>query len=287
MLREWILEEYNPGNREEVVAAMRQVMQQIALAGLFRAGFFEHAAFYGGTALRIFYQLPRFSEDLDFSLLQPNPDFSLARYVKALEQECLSLGIDVTVRSKKKARKSNIDSAFVNTTTRIQELLLQTDQYTPGRKEQLSVKIKLEVDIDPPLGFDTEERLMLKPYSCYIKCFTPEDLMAGKLHALLFRRWKNRVKGRDWFDLEWYIRRGTEVNLSHLNIRARHSGDWTGEKSMNRADLMALLKERIHEIDFEQAKRDVRRFLEDPSGLEMWSSAYFIDLIKHLQVKEQ
>lgn len=283
MLREWIEKEYAPRNGQEVQAALRQVMQQIALAGLFRARFFEHAAFYGGTALRIFYGLPRFSEDLDFSLLRPQADFTLAPYLRALEAECRSLGIEVTTRSKQKGQDSDIDTAFLNSRSQIRELLLQTDRYTPGRKEVTSVKVKLEVDVNPPLGFATEERLMLKPFSCYIKCFTPADLMAGKLHALLFRRWKRRVKGRDWFDLEWYIVQGITLSLDHLHQRMIHSGDWPREKPLKRADLMQLLEEKIHHVDLHQARSDVQRFLPDPSPLQIWSKTYFLDLFRHLK----
>jgi predicted nucleotidyltransferase component of viral defense system len=285
MLAEWIQQDYQPRNRAEAHAALRQVMQQVALASLFRAGFFEHAAFYGGTALRIFYQLPRFSEDLDFSLLKPNADFSIEPYVRALERECQSLGIMVTTRSKKKKKGSQIRSAFLNSSTRIRELLLKTDRYQPGRKEEISVKIKFEIDVDPPEGFATEERLLLKPFSCYIKCFTPEYLMAGKMHALLFRRWKTRVKGRDWYDFEWYIRQAIPVNLSHLSQRAIHSGGWTAGRAMGKEDLMSLLKQRIREVDFDQARSDAIRFISDPSALQLWSRDYFLDLIRLLKIK--
>jgi len=286
MLAEWIQQDYQPRNRAEVHAALRQVMQQVALASMFRAGFFEHAAFYGGTALRIFYQLPRYSEDLNFSLLQLNVDFSIEPYLRALERECQSLGIAVTTRSKKKKKDSPIQSAFLNSSTRVRELLLTTDRYRPGQKEEVSVKIKWEIDIDPPGGFATEERLLLKPFSCYIKCFTPEYLMAGKMHALLFRRWKTRVKGRDWFDFEWYIRQAIPVNLSHLSQRAVHSGDWTADQPMGKADLISLLKQRIQDVDFDQARADAIRFISDPSALQLWSKDYFLDLLRLLKMNE-
>lgn len=283
MLREWIEADYAPRNGQEVQAALRQVMQQIALAGLFRARFFEHAAFYGGTALRIFYGLPRFSEDLDFSLLQAQADFTLAPYLAALEAECRSLGIEVTTRSKQKGQDSDIDTAFINSRTEIRELLLQTNSYSPGRKELISVKVKLEVDVNPPLGFATEERLMLKPFSCYVKCFKPADLMAGKLHALLFRPWKRRVKGRDWYDMEWYIKQGVSLNLDHLRERMIQSGDWSRERSFAQPDLMRLLEEKIAQVDLNQARADVQRFLPEPSRLQIWSKPYFLDLFRLLK----
>lgn len=285
MLREWIEDDYQPSNREEMQAALRETMQQIALLGLYRADFFKYAAFYGGTALRIFYNLPRFSEDLDFSLLHSDPDFKISRFLHAVERECESFGIQVTSKSKSKSVKSTVDSAFINSTTKIRELLLENDRYLPGQKEIITVKIKLEVDIDPPLGFDTEERLLLKPQSCYIKCFSPEDMMAGKMHAVLFRRWKNRVKGRDWFDLEWYIKKGMRVNLDHVRIRSIHSGDWDQNKPMSQEAFMDMLKTRITEVDFNQAKIDVRKFLKDPKTVDIWSNNYFLDLIRYLKIK--
>lgn len=189
----------------------------------------------------------------------------------------------MTTRKKEKLINSQIDSAFINSSTRIQDLLLQTNSYSPGLKEQISVKIKLEVDVNPPLGFNTEERLLLKPYSCYIKCFAPEDLFAGKVHALLYRNWKNRVKGRDWYDLEWYIRKNVAVNLSHVTQRAIHSGDWNKKHNMSKSDLLTLINARIHEVDFSQAKADVARFLKDITVLEIWSKSYFLDIIDKLK----
>jgi hypothetical protein len=283
MLSEWIEEEFSPRNRAETQAALRQVLQQIALAGLFRAGFFEKAAFYGDTALRLFYGLPRFSEDLDFSLLRPQPEFSLAPYLRSLEKECAALGVQMTSRKKGKAGESPIDTAFLRSDTQIRELILQTGEYKPGPKERVSVKVKLEVDTRPPLEFSTEERLLLKPFSCYIKCFAPSDLFAGKLHALLFRSWKNRVKGRDWFDFEWYLKKDIPLNLSHLKARMTQSGHWPKDHPLEREEVIQLLQERIEAVDFGQAKTDVRRFLRDPSVLEIWSAAYFHDLTGYLR----
>lgn len=182
-------------------------MQEITLAGLYRAGFFEKAAFYGGTALRIFYELDRFSEDLDFSLLVVNRDFSLNRYLDAIVAEFEALGIIVSIREKEKQIQNNIESAFLKSETIWKELVLEGILPQNGLEQKANIKIKIEVDIEPPLGFKTEEKLLLKPYSFYVKCFTISDLFAGKMHALLFRKWKDNVKGRDWYDMECTLKK--------------------------------------------------------------------------------
>src|SRR5699024_1185137 len=106
------------------------------------------------------------------------------------------------------------------------------------------------VDTRPPSGFVTEHKLLLQPYSFYVRCYSLPDLFAGKMHAVLFRRWKNRVKGRDWFDFEWYVRHGHQLNLSHLAIRARQSGDLEAG-SLSESDFISLLHQRIEKLDVE------------------------------------
>lgn len=226
MIKEWI-EEYKPANQQEAKDALREIMQEIALAGLSRAGFFEKAAFYGGTALRIFYGLDRFSEDLDFSLLRVEPDFSLMKYQEAIINEFNSLGMQVTIREKPKTNASNIESAFLKSETIWKELILENIIPQSGLNKIANITVKIEVDRRPPLDFETEEKLLLRPISFYVKCFTLPNLFAGKMHALLFRKWGTNVKGRDWYDVEWYIRKGVALNLTHFASRANDSGDLT------------------------------------------------------------
>jgi hypothetical protein len=218
MIKEW-LAAYQPASQEEARDALREIMQEIALAGLYRAGFFEKAAFYGGTALRIFYGLDRFSEDLDFSLLAVEPEFSLSKYQDAIIQEFEALGMQVSIREKPKTSKSNIDSAFLKSETIWKELILEGIVPQNGMGQVAQVKIKIEVDREPPLGFETEDKLLLKPFSFYVKCLALPDLFAGKMHALLFRKWGENVKGRDWYDMEWYIRKGTAQSPSFSDPR--------------------------------------------------------------------
>jgi len=283
MLKEW-LDTYKPANKEEALQALREIMQEIALAGLQRAGFFERAAFYGGTALRIFYGLDRFSEDLDFSLLAVNHEFSLDKYLDAILVEFESLGMKVSVKEKEKNNRSNIQSAFLKSETIWKELVLEDIIPQSGLDQKANIKIKLEVDTNPPLGFETEEKLLLKPFSFYVKCFTLSDLFAGKMHALLFRKWGNNVKGRDWYDMEWYIKKGIALNLEHFVLRAKDSGDWPND-TITKNEFMELLTLRIDTVNLNRVKADINRFIPDPRAIEIWSSEYFHDLVKHMVIK--
>ena len=283
MIKEWI-EEYKPRNQQEAEAALREIMQEVALAGLQRTGFFERAAFYGGTALRIFYGLDRFSEDLDFSLLAVIPEFSLEPHFKGIVAEFEAIGMEVSIKEKTKSVTSNIDSAFLKSETVWKELVLEGVIPQAGIQNPPTIKIKLEVDREPPLGFDTEEKLLLRPFSFYVKCFTLPDLFAGKLHALLFRKGKQRVKGRDWYDLEWYIKQGVPLHLQHFLLRAQDSGDWT-PKTISQDQVIQLLKEKIDAVSFDRIREDVVRFIRDDKALKIWSPQYFKDLIAKITFK--
>lgn len=281
MIKEW-LDEYKPTNKAEAEQALREIMQEIALAGLQRAGFFEKAAFYGGTALRVFYGLDRFSEDLDFSLLASDANFSLESYLEGIVTEFKSAGMEVSVKEKIKTNQNNIDSAFLKADTIWKELILEGVIPQEGLNMQPSIKIKLEVDTEPPPGFQTEEKLLVKPFSFYVKCFTQPDLFAGKMHALLFRKWKTRVKGRDWYDMEWYIKKSIPLNLDHLLSRARDSGDWD-KPTMTKGEFKELLKVKIDAVSFDRIKEDIVRFIKDDTVLEIWSPVYFKDLIEKIR----
>lgn len=283
MIKEWI-QEYSPANKEEAEAALREIMQEVALAGLQRTGFFEKAAFYGGTALRIFHGLDRFSEDLDFSLLEVNPQFSLEPFFSGILTEFEAVGMQVSIKEKKKTPQTNIDSAFLKSETVWKELVLEDIIPQAGIQTAPHIKIKLEVDREPPLGFDTEEKLLLRPFSFYVKCFTLPDLFAGKMHALLFRKWKQRVKGRDWYDLEWYIKKGVPLHLPHFLLRAQDSGDWA-EETITPQQLLELLYQRIDTVSFDNIREDIVRFIRDDRVLDIWSAPYFKDLAGKMKIK--
>jgi predicted nucleotidyltransferase component of viral defense system len=283
MIREW-LDQYQPKNNLQAEQALREIMQEIALAGLQRSGFFEKVAFYGGTALRIFHGLPRFSEDLDFSLLAKTPDFSLQSYLDGMLEQFKALGMQISVIEKNKTNKNAVDSAFLKADTTWKELVLK--DIIPQEKTGMRphIKIKLEVDTKPPPGFNTEEKLLLKPFSFYVKCFSQPDLFAGKMHALLFRKWQNRVKGRDWFDLEWYIKKGIPLHLEHLKARAVDSGDWKQEE-LNKDQLMQLLRDKIDKVSFSSIREDIVKFIPDARVLEIWSPGYFYDLAENIKIR--
>ena len=281
MIKEW-LEEYKPTNHDEAENALREIMQEIALAGLQRSGFFEKAAFYGGTALRIFYGVKRFSEDLDFSLLEVNPDFELQPYLDGMLTEFKSLGIDVSVKEKVKTRQSAVDSAFLKTDTKWKELILKGIIPQERIRMRPDIRIKLEVDTNPPPGFTTEEKLLLRPFSFYTKCFSAPDLFAGKMHALLFRKWKGRIKGRDWFDMEWYVKNNIPLHLEHLVIRSVQSGDWKKE-TMSREEFTQLVVDKIDQVDIDHIKEDIVRFIPDDKPLDIWSRDYFKELAKRIR----
>ena len=281
MIKEW-LEEYQITTPSDAEQALREIMQEIALAGLQRAGFFQKAAFYGGTALRIFYGLNRYSEDLDFSLLRVDPDFSLEPYLNGIITEFNAAGMQVTVKEKVKTNKTNIESAFLKSGTIWKELLLENIIAQSGLGVRPEIKIKLEVDTAPPPGFETEEKLLLKPFSFYVKCFKQQDLFAGKMHALLFRKWKLRVKGRDWYDMEWYVKKGIALNLDHFLLRAQDSGDWQ-KKSISKHEFLKLLTDKIAITSIKSIREDIIRFIPDARVLDIWSPAYFNELIKQLK----
>lgn len=247
-----------------------------------RTDFYEKAAFYGGTALRIFYNLDRFSEDMDFSLLKRDAAFSIKPYFSAILNEFEALGLKVSINEKVKLNKSAVTSAFLKSDTIWKTLSLEDIPSYRGIRVHQSLKIKIEVDCEPPLGFETEERLLLRPFSFYVKCFSTPDLFAGKLHALLFRKWKNRIKGRDWYDFEWYVQRETPLNLNHFLNRAIDSGDWN-KASITPAEFKNLLHERIDSTSIEQAKKDVIRFIADEDKINIWSSEYFHDLAERIR----
>ncbi len=258
---------------------LREILQQSALLGLARHQFFEHAAFYGGTALRILYGLDRFSEDLDFSLLKPEAQFNFQPFLDGLQREMHSLGFHVEVGAKKKGPP--ILSAFVKSNTL--KLLLMIGEETKAIHPEEKIAIKLEIDTNPPLGFEVETKLVLNPTPFYVLTYHQSDLFAGKMHAILCRSWKTRVKGRDWYDLVWFIKKGIPIHLSHLTQRMQQSEHLPLGEELDHEKLLDFLKDKIMKIDWEQAKKDVRAFLQDPKVLDVWSQSFFLDMISHLK----
>ena len=243
----------------------QEVMQHIALAGLHRGGFFQHAAFYGGTCLRLFHNLPRYSEDMDFSLIEKRDDIHIENFFPAIIEEFRLAGHEVSIVKKEKKNFGRVESAFSKENTEAYDISFQTKK---------SVKVKIELDTDPPLAFDTEQLVLQQPYSFMTRCFTLPDLYAGKMHALVYRTWQRRVKGRDWYDFEWYVCWNVPLDFVHLQERIRK---FNGE-IVNRETFMIQLREKLATTDIERAKEDVIGFVDNPHELDIWSNDYFLQL---------
>lgn len=273
---------YHPKNTEEKKNAIKEVMQEIVLCALSKAGFFNKAAFYGGTALRIFYHLDRFSEDLDFSLLIKDKDFDLSIYFPKLKEIVKSFGLNVEIEIKEKTKDSNIQSAFLKGDTIEHFLLFYPDDLIQGINKNEKVKIKFEIDTMPPgcATYEIKYRLLPIPYS--IKLYDEASLFSGKIHAIICRSWKSRVKGRDLYDYVFYLSRNIQFNLPHLREKLIDSQYIDTNKTISCEDIKKMLIERFNEIDFEQAKEDVIPFIKDPSVLDIWSKEFFIAITNHL-----
>lgn len=250
--------------------AIFEVNQQIILAGLYNGGFFNEAAFYGGTCLRIFHGLHRFSEDMDFSLLSANSKFDFTQYFQPIIDQFAMVGREVEIKKKNKKNFGKVESAFLKDNTDVYDVTFQTEK---------SLMIKIEVDTQPPLKFNTEQRLLLLPQSFMTRCFTLSNLFAGKMHALVYRGWRNRVKGRDWYDFEWYVRRGVSLNFTHLHERALQFN----EEDITPKAFIEKLNERLANADINQVKADVLPFIHNPKELDIWSNDYFLQLAQMIQ----
>lgn len=260
-----MLSAYGATTEQERRNAIFEVNQQVILAGLYNGGFFDVAAFYGGTCLRIFHGLQRFSEDMDFSLLAPDDKFDFTKYFQPIIDEFAIVGREVEIKKKDKKGFGKVESAFLKDNTDVYDVSFRTEK---------SIKIKIEVDTQPPLNFKTEQKLLLQPHSFMTRCFTLPDLFAGKMHALVYRGWKNRVKGRDWYDFEWYVRHNVSLDFPHLAERVRQFNN----EEIGREAFMAQLKDRLASANINQVKSDVLPFVRNPEYLDIWSIDYFLQL---------
>ena len=266
-----MLSRYELATEQQKRNAIFEVNQQIILAGLYAGGFFESAAFYGGTCLRIFHGLQRFSEDMDFSLLAPDENFDFSKYFQPIVDAFALVGREVEIAKKDKKSFGKVESAFLKDNTDVYDVTFQTEK---------SIKIKIEVDTNPPLNFTTEQKLLLQPHSFMTRCFTLPDLFAGKMHALVYRAWKNRVKGRDWYDFEWYVRNGVALDFAHLAERCKQ---FNGE-DITPVSFKEKLIERLSTADIKHVKEDVLPFVRNPKELDIWSNDYFVQLAEMVKM---
>ena len=254
---------------------LHEVMQQIALAGLSRGGFFEKAAFYGGTCLHLLHDMPRYSEDMDFSLLEPDLTFRFEDYFPAVVEEFKLAGKDVEIKMKHKGQPSAIESAFLKESS---------DVFDIGFTTEKRLKVKIEVDIDPPPKFNTEMKTVVSPRTCWVRSYDLPGLFAGKVSAAFFRKWKNRVKGRDWYDVAWYLSKHVPLDLVHLIERAKESEP--GADVSTPEKVIAAFDAKIESIDFDGAKLDVEPYLKDKSELDIWSRDFFHQMVRKMIFKD-
>ncbi|MBQ7888830.1 MAG: nucleotidyl transferase AbiEii/AbiGii toxin family protein [Erysipelotrichaceae bacterium] len=280
-----MLSSYEIKNIEDKKNAMKEIMQELVLCGLSRAGFFKKAAFYGGTALRIFYGLDRFSEDLDFSLMVTDSDFKLDEYFPILSKEIKSYGLNVEIKSKDKSIDSHIKSAFLKGDTKEHLLLFYPNEKITGVSHGELIKIKFEIDVDPPKLATYEHKYRLLPAPYEVNLYDASSLFAGKIHAVICRGWKNRVKGRDLYDLIFYISRNIPVNLSHLKERLLQTNTISEGQSFTLDDVKELLYQKFDCIDFEEAKKDVIPFIKNVDSLTLWNSDFFKQISSQIRAK--
>lgn len=281
-----MMENYHCENLDDYLNALKETIQKITLLGLWRAKFFEQASFYGGTALRILYELNRYSEDMDFSLLKPDPTFNLNKYNEAIETELKSFGLATTITLKEKQKDTPIKSALIKLGAKEQLIAVMVPSELASfiHKDQ-KITIKMEVDTNPPLNFHTEQKIVLNPIPFFVNTYQKPDLFATKIHAILCRGWGTRVKGRDWYDFVWYISQNIPVNLIHLKTRLIQSGDWLTEQTLNHTDLQELLYQKLETLDLEEAKKDVLPFLMDKASIAIWSYDFFHRLIASIKTE--
>ena len=281
-----MLKKYDTATFEDKKNAIKEIMQEIVLSGLSRANFFSKAAFYGGTALRIFYNLDRFSEDLDFSLLVSNPDFRFEDFIPVIREEVESLGLKLDIEEKTKIQETSIKSVFLKGNTKEHFLLFypNSDQDLSILHSNEKIKVKFEIDINPPDFATTEMKFRLLPSPYQVRVYDLPSLFAGKIDAVLRRNWKTRIKGRDFYDYIFFLAMDTPVNIKHLKARLIQTGFIDSKSLLNRQSLIALLRNRFSNVDFEEAKKDVLPFVKDTRKLDIWSAEFFINITENLRV---
>ena len=282
---EQMLKRYELNTIHDHENALKEIIQEIVLLGLWRSKFYEKAVFYGGSALRILYKLDRFSEDLDFSLIAPEKDFNIKKYLGAVKSELELWDFEVFTEEKNKKNGSTINSAFIKANTLIH--LLKIDVNLKTHKNAV-MKIKLEVDQDPAIGFASELKYHLHPIPFTIKTMALPGLFAGKMHALLCRTRRTNIKGRDWYDLIWFVKNNIPCDLYYLKNKMAQTGHIDVSEALTKEKLIEFLSGKIKEIDFDLAKSDVEPFLKNSGQreeLSLWSDTFFSDyLVQEIRV---
>ena len=281
---EIMIAKYNPKNNLERENAIKEIIQEIALAGLSRGGFFEKAAFYGGTCLRIFYGLDRFSEDLDFALVKKDEGFKFDDYFPRLKREFLSYGIDLNIELKKKSNASLVQSAFLKGNSLM--FMMTFFPKNEDAKHILSnqkIKIKFEIDMDNPEGGITEYKYRMFPSPYEIQVFDEATLFAGKIHAILCREYKNHVKGRDYYDYLFYIGKKVPFNMKYLENKLKNTGKIAMDEILSLDRVKEFLRDRFEKVNYNQAIEDVRNFIVQKESLNLWKKEFFLSTLDSLR----
>jgi predicted nucleotidyltransferase component of viral defense system len=277
LLRERI-GQYAPANAVEQDNVLQEIMQHFVLAGLSRSGFFSAGAFHGGTCLRILYGTSRFSEDLDFLLRAPDPRFAWGKHLEAVRDDCLAQGIRFEVQDRS-AAEATVRKAFLKTDSVGQ--ILELDLPFP-RQRSRKVRIKLEVDTNPPAGSKFETHYIAFPVTSAVSTQTLASGFALKSHALLCREY---AKGRDWYDFLWYVSRKVVPEFGLLGNALDQQGPWAGQKVCVTADwYLGAMRKRIEELDWAAARADVERFLpaREQEALVLWKPELFLYQLERL-----
>lgn len=277
-----MLDKYEIKNSIDETNAMKEIIQEIVICGLSRGGFFNEAAFYGGTALRIFYGLNRFSEDLDFALLKPNKDFNLSKYFPFIEKEVQAYGLNLSITEKEKTKDSNIMSAFLKGDTKEHILMFFPNENMQSTTSLKNIKIKFEVDINPPSGAKYDLKYKLLPSPHQVKLYDEASLFAGKIHAILCRNWNYRTKGRDLYDYIFYLSKNISVNLELVKEKLIDSNVLKRNDNFDINVLKEMLTNKFNEINYNDAKEDVIAFIEDKDSLNLWTKEFFVEITKNL-----
>lgn len=266
------LRRYAAANPLEEENALKEILQEIALYALWRSDFFDIALFQGGTSLRILHGLPRFSEDLDFLLRTPNPEFDWSPYLASLTRVAAEFGIKLEAQPPAKMEKA-IHAALLKNDS----IANQLDLSFAGQGHRRTIKIKLEIDVNPPLGSGEASSFLDFPLDYEVRHQDLPSNFALKIHALLCRGF---LKGRDWFDFSWYVAREITPNLSLLRNALVQAGPWADDTDIS-VDIQwvkAALSEVITRIDWKEAGDDVARFLRPAElrSVELWSERFFM-----------
>jgi predicted nucleotidyltransferase component of viral defense system len=271
------LDSYNSANPIEEEQATREIFQEVALYALWRANFFEVAAFQGGTSLRILHGLPRFSEDLDFILKAPDPRFQWKPYLEKLLTGLLEFGLHSEATDKSRMDQ-NVKRALLKNNSISNQLDLSFDRDHLNRK----LRIKLEIDINPPTGSGFDYSYLDFPLDFEV-CH--QDLASNfslKIHALLCRPY---LKGRDWYDFTWYVKKGVHPNIPLLQAALYQHGPWQGQSmNIDQSWVKSALIQQVTTIDWTEAAADVSRFLRatEQQSLKLWSERFFLNKIEKI-----